>query len=96
MARYAPASFSEHLAWSTHHGRFFNDLLPLRYDGAALRRICEHVDRVQCGIGRRLLLENPSTYFDVPGSSYDEPAFLAAIVARTGCGLLLERFTQFA
>lgn len=90
VARYEPASFSEHLAWSTHHGRFFNDLLPLCYDDAALRRVCEHVDRVQSALGRCLLLENPAAYFDVPGNTWPEPAFLAAIVARTGCGLLLD------
>ncbi len=90
LDRYQPASFSEHLAWATHDGRFFNDLLPLRYDNEALRRIAGHIDLVQARLGRRLLLENPSTYFLVPGSTWGEAAFLAELVRRTGCGLLLD------
>lgn len=90
LTRHEAASFSEHLAWSTHDGRFYNDLLPLRYDASALRRVCEHVDRVQWRLGRRMLLENPSSYFEFPGSTYSEPEFLAAVVARSGCGLLLD------
>lgn len=47
IERYQPAEFSEHLAWSTHDGRFLNDLLPLSYDAASLRRVCDHIDRIQ-------------------------------------------------
>ena len=90
MARHEPERFSEHLAWSTHDGRFYNDLLPLRYDNAALRRVCAHVDRVQSRLQRRMLLENPSSYFEFPGSSWSEAGFLREVVARTGCGLLLD------
>lgn len=88
--RYQPAWVSEHLAWSTHGGRFFNDLLPVSYDAASLQRVCEHVDGVQSALGRQLLVENPSRYFDLPSSQMDETDFLAALVARTGCGLLLD------
>lgn len=88
--RYQPAAFSEHLAWSTHDGRFFNDLLPLRYDAATLDLVCEHIDQVQVRLGRRMLLENPSTYLEFEDSSYSEPQFLSEIVRRTGCALLLD------
>lgn len=90
IARYQPAEFSEHLAWSTHGGRFFNDLLPLSYDTPTLVRVCAHIDQVQERLGRKMLLENPSTYLEFVSSSYSEPDFLAAIVQRTGCGLLLD------
>lgn len=90
VARYRPAAFSEHLAWSTHDGRFFNDLLPLRYDPASLARVCRHVDQVQERLGLRMLLENPSTYLAFAHGTYSEPEFIAAIVQRTGCGLLLD------
>ena len=90
LARYRPAVFSEHLAWSTHDGRFFNDLLPLRYDDACLARVCRHIEQVQERIGLQLLLENPSTYFPITGSTYSEPDLLSAIVQRTGCALLLD------
>ena len=88
--RYQPAEFSEHLAWSTHDGRFFNDLLPLSYDAATLQRVCEHIDRIQERLGVRLLLENPSTYFEFEASTFSEPDFIAAVVRRSGCGLLLD------
>lgn len=90
LDRHQPERFSEHLAWSTHDGRFYNDLLPLRYDNAALVRVCAHVDRVQSRLQRRMLLENPSSYFEFPGSTWSEPGFLAEVVSRTGCGLLLD------
>jgi uncharacterized protein (UPF0276 family) len=90
LDRHQPERFSEHLAWSTHDGRFYNDLLPLRYDTAALIRVCAHVDRVQSRLQRRMLLENPSSYFEFPGSTWSEAGFLREVVSRTGCGLLLD------
>ena len=85
-----PASFSEHLAWSTHAGNFLNDLLPLPYTEKTLKHVIRHVDHVQTILGRQMLLENPSSYFQFSESSYSEPAFLNAVVAQTGCGLLLD------
>ncbi|TNJ48232.1 DUF692 family multinuclear iron-containing protein [Phaeobacter sp. B1627] len=85
-----PASFSEHLAWSTHDSHFFNDLLPLPYTDQSLTRICEHIDQVQTTLGRRMLLENPSSYLAFAESTWEEPAFLQEIARRTGCGLLLD------
>ena len=69
--RYQPAMFSEHLAWSTHDGVFLNDLLPLPYNRATLQRVCAHIDQVQDKLGRRMLLENPSTYVQLESSDYE-------------------------
>ena len=88
--RLNPASFSEHLAWSTHDSAFFNDLLPLPYTDATLTRICDHIDEVQDVLGRRMLLENPSSYLAFAASTWAEPDFLREIARRTGCGLLLD------
>ncbi len=85
-----PASFSEHLAWSTHDAHFFNDLLPLPYTEATLTRVCDHIEQVQDCVGRRMLLENPSTYLAFAESEMAEVEFLAEIARRTGCGLLLD------
>ena len=85
-----PASFSEHLAWSTHDGAFLNDLLPLPYSDATLARVADHVDQVQQVLGRRMLLENPSSYLGFDESTWTEMDFLAEIARRTGCGLLLD------
>ncbi|MCA1713735.1 MAG: DUF692 domain-containing protein [Gammaproteobacteria bacterium] len=90
IERYQPAAFSEHLAWSTHGDVFFNDLLPLTYDKPTFERVCAHVAQVQERLGLRMLLENPSTYFEFAGSTMSEPEFIAGVVERTGCGLLLD------
>ncbi|MFU1476490.1 DUF692 domain-containing protein [Roseovarius sp. C7] len=85
-----PASFSEHLAWSTHDSAFLNDLLPLPYTDATLRRVADHIDQLQDTVGRRILLENPSSYLAFDESTWSETEFLAEISRRTGCGLLLD------
>jgi uncharacterized protein (UPF0276 family) len=85
-----PASFSEHLAWSTHDVGFLNDLLPLPYNAATVARVASHIDQVQDTLGRRMLLENPSSYLAFAESDMTETDFLRAVVARTGCGLLLD------
>jgi len=89
-ARYEPESFSEHLAWSSHGGVYFNDLLPLPYTPETLARVAEHIDAVQTALGRVMLLENPSTYVQLAESAIPEVDFLAELARRTGCGLLLD------
>ena len=83
-------AFSEHLAWSSHDNVFLNDLLPLPYTQATLARVVEHVDEVQSFLGRRLLLENPSTYLIFEESTMAEADFLREVARRAGCGLLLD------
>jgi uncharacterized protein (UPF0276 family) len=88
--RYQPESFSEHLAWSSYAGICFNDLLPIPYTEARLARVAGHIDETQEFLGRRILLENPATYVAYAGSCIPETEFLAELVRRTGCGLLLD------
>ncbi|MEO0623184.1 MAG: DUF692 domain-containing protein [Pseudomonadota bacterium] len=88
--RYMPGLFSEHLAWSTHDGIYFNDLLPLPYTAATLDRVATHIEQVQAAMDRQMLLENPSRYLDFDTSTMSELDFLGALAERTGCGLLLD------
>ncbi len=88
--RYEAAAVSEHLAWSTHAGCYFGDLLPLAYDDASLQRTVAHVSQAQEGLGRRLSIENPSAYFPLASSVMDEIDFLRELSARSGCALLLD------
>jgi uncharacterized protein (UPF0276 family) len=90
VERYEPALISEHLAWSTHETAYFNDLLPLPYTAATLATVCDHIDEVQQAIGRRMLLENPSTYVAFRESTMSETDFIRTVAHRTGCGLLLD------
>src|SRR5260370_3610048 len=88
--RYEPVLVSEHLACSTHGTTYFNHLLPLPYTTETLARVADHIDQVQEALGRQLLLENPSTYLIFPESTMGETLFIAELVRRTGCGLLLD------
>lgn len=90
VRRCEPVLVSEHLAWSSHGGTFFNDLLPVPYTEATLHRVCDHLDQVQDVLQRRVLLENPSTYVEFASSTLQETEFLLAVARRTGCGLLLD------
>ncbi len=88
--RYRPGLFSEHLAWSTHEGLYFNDLLPVPYTEETVQRVAGHISQVQDALGRQMLLENPSTYVTFDDSTMSEIAFLEAVVRESGCGLLLD------
>lgn len=87
--RYAPFQISEHLAWCSHAGEHFGDLLPLPYTREALERFCGHVNETQDALGRAILIENPALYIRLSGE-LDEAEFLSETVRRTGCGLLLD------
>ncbi|RWD67494.1 MAG: DUF692 domain-containing protein [Mesorhizobium sp.] len=88
--RFQPDLVSEHLAWSVADGAYLNDLLPLRYDEEALAIVARNVETVQDTLKRRVLIENLSAYLAFADSLMSEAEFLAELVARTGCGLLLD------
>src|SRR5215475_13201609 len=88
--RLRPALVSEHLSWSTAGGVYLNDLLPLPYTEEALAVTAAHIDEVQTRLGRKILVENPSSYLRYRHSTIAEPEFLAELVQRTGCGLLCD------
>lgn len=85
-----PLFVSDHLCWTRHGGWQSHDLLPLPYTAEALDVVAGNVARAQDALGRQILIENPSSYVGFDASEMDEAAFLAALVARTGCGLLLD------
>jgi len=88
--RVEPALVSEHLSWSTSGGVYLADLLPLPMTEEALEAVCHHVDQTQSCLRRRILVENPSTYLRFRHSTIAEWEFLAAVAARTGCGILCD------
>jgi uncharacterized protein len=90
IARVKPVFVSDHLSWSSLDGIHLNDLLPLPYDEETLDVVARNVARAQDALDRRILVENPSRYMAFTRSTMDEPEFLARLVARTGCGLLLD------
>lgn len=90
VARVEPALVSEHLAWSAWRGVYVPDLLPFPRTREALERIAANVSIVQDALKRPIAIENPSHYLALDGHEMDEIAFLAALVARTGCRLLVD------
>jgi uncharacterized protein len=84
-----PAWISDHLCWGTAHGINAHDLLPLPYTEEALDHVVRRVEQVQERLGRRILLENPSTYLLLDGDM-TEYEFLAELARRADCGILLD------
>lgn len=88
--RIQPGLVSDHLSWSAIDGLHMPDLLPIPYTEEALGLFARNIDQVQSALGRRILVENPSVYFGFRDVDYSEADFLAALVRRTGCGVLLD------
>jgi uncharacterized protein (UPF0276 family) len=88
--RIEPAWISDHLCWTgvDHHN--LHDLLPLPYTEAALRHVVQRVQQVQDLLGRRLLLENVSSYVSFAGDEMSEWQFIAELAQRADCELLLD------
>jgi len=88
--RFEPFLVSEHLAWSRHEGTSFPDLLPFPRTTEALEIVARNIDITQSVLGRQVLIENPSLYMQLEGHEWPESLFLAELVKRTGCGLLID------
>jgi hypothetical protein len=90
VERLAPALVSDHLCWTGVDGRPLYDLLPLPYTEEALAHVVGRVRQVQDVLGRRIAIENPSTYVGFRHSIMPEWEFLAAVATQADCGLLLD------
>lgn len=88
--RIEPAWISDHLCWGSIGGRHAHDLLPLPFTEEAVRHVAERVARVQDVLGRRILVENVSSYVAFAHSTMPEWQFVAAIAERADCGILLD------
>ncbi len=88
--RIEPGLMSEHIAWSVVDGTYLADLLPLPMTEESLAVVCRNVDQMQSCLKRTVLVENPSTYLRFRHSAIPEWEFLAAVAARTGCGILCD------
>lgn len=88
--RVDPFLVSGHLAWSTYQNEYLNDLLPLPFNREVLELVATHVHEVQDTLGRRYLVENPSSYVAFQASTMTEGEFLGELVNQTGCGLLCD------
>lgn len=89
-ARIEPAWISDHLSWGSHGGRYAHDLWPLPFTEEAIRHVVARVGRVQERLGRRILLENVSSYAAFRESEMPEWEFVSEVARRADCGILLD------
>lgn len=85
-----PLWVSDHLSWAGVGGMRFHDLLPMPYTAEALVWVSDRIDEVQNFLGRRILVENVSSYVRFQDSEMSEWEFLAAVSTRADCGILLD------
>lgn len=85
-----PAWVSDHLCWTGLHGRTSHDLLPISYQAQTLQQCSDKIEQIQDYLGQTIVLENPAVYVSFRSSTMTEPEFLNALVARTGCEILLD------
>lgn len=90
IERIEPAWVSDHLAWISTGGVYLHELLPLPCTEESLAHVARRIDQVQEILGRQLLIENPSSYLTFHEADMPEEQFLARLVQRTGCALLLD------
>jgi uncharacterized protein (UPF0276 family) len=88
--RIEPAWISDHLCWTGFGGRNLHDLLPLPYTEEAVVHVGDRLRTVQDFLGRRLLIENVSSYLTYTDSSMSEWEFLSAVAERADCLILLD------
>ena len=88
--RIEPRWVSDHLCWTGVHGINLHDLLPIPYTQEALDHTARRVDQVQDYLGRRIALENVSTYVSFGQSEMTEWEFIAELTRRTGCWLIFD------
>lgn len=86
----SPAWISDHLCWTGVENTNLHDLMPLPYTEEALTHVSDRVREVQDFLGRRILLENVSSYVTFHDSSLTEWEFLAEIARRADCLILLD------
>ncbi len=85
-----PPIVSDHLCWSAFGGHSAHDLWPVPYTEEALAHVVTRVEHAQERLGRRILLENPSSYVTFGASELSEAEFLAEVARRADCGILLD------
>ena len=88
--RIEPAWISDHLCWTGVQGVNLHDLMPLPYTEEALAHVVERVSQVQEVLGRRILLENVSSYIRFADAQLTEWEFLSAVAERADCLILLD------
>ena len=87
---FEPFQVSDHASWSASGNAHLNDLLPLPYNQETLQTLCENINKTQDFFGRRMFVENPSTYMAFDENEMEEYELMNSLAEKTGCGILLD------
>jgi uncharacterized protein (UPF0276 family) len=82
--------WSDHLCFSGVDGFYLHDLLPLPFSREAVNHVVERIRRAQGYVERPFLIENITYYMHMPGGEMSEAQFLAEVLEKADCGLLLD------
>jgi uncharacterized protein len=88
--RFQPEWISDHLCWTGVHGVNLHDLLPIPYTAEALDHVSARIRRVQDFLGRRIAIENVSSYVTFAESEMDEWTFVRELCEQADCWLLFD------
>lgn len=81
---------SDHLCWGSVDGRYSHDLLPMPYTWEAVETTARNIREVRDFVGVPVAVENVSSYAEFTASEMTEWEFLAEVVDRADCGILLD------
>jgi uncharacterized protein (UPF0276 family) len=90
IARYEPAFVSDHLCWCSADGTHTHELLPFPYNERTLRHVAARIRQTQDRLGRRILVENVSSYVQFAATDMSEWDFVRGVVEEADCDLLLD------
>jgi uncharacterized protein (UPF0276 family) len=88
LDRHQVALYSEHLSYCAADGQLY-DLLPLPFTEAAVQHVAARIRQAQDVLGRRIAIENISSYA-IPSAEMDEASFIRAVLKAADCDLLLD------
>ena len=85
-----PMLFSDHVSWSVSGGKYLNDLMPQPLTQESIEVLCANIATVQDSLGRKMLVENPSSYISFGADEMSEAEFMQQVAQKSGCGILLD------
>lgn len=89
LDRYKVEIYSEHLSFAKCDNAHLYDLLPVPFREDAVKHVVQKIKQVQDYLERPFVMENVSYYTPV-AAEMTEAEFISAIVAESGCRLLLD------
>jgi len=90
LASFGDHWHSDHLCFCGTDGKQLHDLLPVPFTGASARRIAARIREAVDRLERPMAVENISYYLPLGVPGVDEPEFIAELLERADCKLVLD------